>query len=193
MGADHSTASFTPWPTSPRLESAAAPSPPTTTSSRRRPIWSRPSRRSSSPASSPRAANGWTGGNRGAAGRPATTGASSPLGLRGVVHGVNVDTRFFTGNFPSHCSIEAARFPKGARAVTPKTVRRNAKQTRPLCGNPRRRARCAGTATTILRSTIGGRGRTCGSTSFPTAGLPGCACLRRSGDRLDRGRGGADS
>ena len=29
------------------------------------------------------------------------------LGLRGVVHGVNVDTRFFTGNFPSHCSIDA--------------------------------------------------------------------------------------
>ena len=29
------------------------------------------------------------------------------LGLRGVVHGVNVDTKFFTGNFPSHCSIDA--------------------------------------------------------------------------------------
>lgn len=29
------------------------------------------------------------------------------LGLRGVVHGVNVDTRHFTGNFPSHCSIDA--------------------------------------------------------------------------------------
>jgi allantoicase len=29
------------------------------------------------------------------------------LGLRGVVHGVNVDTRFFTGNYPSHCSIDA--------------------------------------------------------------------------------------
>jgi allantoicase len=29
------------------------------------------------------------------------------LGIRGVVHGVNVDTRFFTGNFPSHCSIDA--------------------------------------------------------------------------------------
>jgi allantoicase len=29
------------------------------------------------------------------------------LGLRGAVHGVNVDTRFFTGNFPSHCSIDA--------------------------------------------------------------------------------------
>ena len=29
------------------------------------------------------------------------------LGLRGVIHGVNVDTRFFTGNYPSHCSIDA--------------------------------------------------------------------------------------
>ena len=29
------------------------------------------------------------------------------LGMRGVVRGVNVDTSHFTGNFPSHCSIEA--------------------------------------------------------------------------------------
>jgi allantoicase len=29
------------------------------------------------------------------------------LGLRGTVHGVDVDTHFFTGNFPSHCSIDA--------------------------------------------------------------------------------------
>lgn len=29
------------------------------------------------------------------------------LGMRGLVRGVNVDTRFFTGNFPSHCSIDA--------------------------------------------------------------------------------------
>jgi allantoicase len=28
------------------------------------------------------------------------------LGMRGVVRGVNVDTTHFTGNFPSHCSIE---------------------------------------------------------------------------------------
>jgi allantoicase len=28
------------------------------------------------------------------------------LGIRGVVRGVNVDTSFFTGNFPSHCSID---------------------------------------------------------------------------------------
>jgi allantoicase len=29
------------------------------------------------------------------------------LGMRGRVRGVNVDTRYFTGNFPSHCSIDA--------------------------------------------------------------------------------------
>ena len=29
------------------------------------------------------------------------------LGIRGVIRGVNVDTSHFTGNFPSHCSIEA--------------------------------------------------------------------------------------
>lgn len=29
------------------------------------------------------------------------------LGMRGRVRGVDVDTSFFTGNFPSHCSIDA--------------------------------------------------------------------------------------
>jgi allantoicase len=29
------------------------------------------------------------------------------LGLRGRIRGVNVDTRHFTGNYPSHCSIDA--------------------------------------------------------------------------------------
>jgi len=29
------------------------------------------------------------------------------LGVRGVVRGVNIDTSFFTGNFPSHASIDA--------------------------------------------------------------------------------------
>jgi allantoicase len=29
------------------------------------------------------------------------------LGMRGVVRGVNVDTSHFTGNFPTHCSIDA--------------------------------------------------------------------------------------
>lgn len=29
------------------------------------------------------------------------------LGMRGVIRGVNVDTKHFTGNYPSHCSIEA--------------------------------------------------------------------------------------
>ena len=37
------------------------------------------------------------------------------LGTRGIVHGVNVDTSFFTGNFPSHCSIEALDSPRGVK------------------------------------------------------------------------------
>jgi allantoicase len=35
------------------------------------------------------------------------------LGIRGVVHGVNVCTKFFTGNFPSHCSIDALDVTRG--------------------------------------------------------------------------------
>src|SRR6188508_3214456 len=37
------------------------------------------------------------------------------LGMRGVVRGVNVDTSHFTGNYPSHCSIEAVDMPGGLR------------------------------------------------------------------------------
>ena len=37
------------------------------------------------------------------------------LGMRGVLHGVNVDTSHFTGNYPSHCSIEAVDRPMGIR------------------------------------------------------------------------------
>jgi allantoicase len=37
------------------------------------------------------------------------------LGMRGVIHGVNVDTSHFTGNFPSHCSIEAIDAPRGVK------------------------------------------------------------------------------
>src|SRR5688572_9568616 len=39
------------------------------------------------------------------------------LGMRGIVHGVDVDTSFFTGNFPSHCSIEAVDMPFAPRAA----------------------------------------------------------------------------
>ena len=49
------------------------------------------------------------------------------LGLRGVVHGVNVDTRFFTGNYPSHCSIDALDQTR----TTSRVPRRPSKQTEP--------------------------------------------------------------
>ncbi len=39
------------------------------------------------------------------------------LGMRGIIRGVNVDTSHFTGNFPSHCSIDAldAKLSAGLR------------------------------------------------------------------------------
>src|SRR5271169_3701714 len=33
------------------------------------------------------------------------------LGMRGIIHGVDVDTSFFTGNYPEHCLIEACDRP----------------------------------------------------------------------------------
>jgi allantoicase len=45
------------------------------------------------------------------------------LGLRGVVHGVNIDTRFFTGNFPPHCSIDALDARGGTARVTRRAVK----------------------------------------------------------------------
>src|SRR5688572_18074799 len=41
------------------------------------------------------------------------------LGIRGVIRGVNVDTRFFTGNYPSHCSIEAIDAKEAPRRGLP--------------------------------------------------------------------------
>jgi allantoicase len=40
------------------------------------------------------------------------------LGMRGIVHGVNVDTSHFTGNYPSHCSIEAVDLPAGIKPAS---------------------------------------------------------------------------
>jgi allantoicase len=37
------------------------------------------------------------------------------LGMRGVIRGVNVDTSHFTGNFPSHCSIDAVDISRPPR------------------------------------------------------------------------------
>ena len=36
------------------------------------------------------------------------------LGLPGIVHSVVVDTAFFRGNYPSHCSIDGCGLPPGA-------------------------------------------------------------------------------
>jgi allantoicase len=39
------------------------------------------------------------------------------LGVRGNVRGVDVDTSFFTGNYPSHCSIDALDTPRAVTAA----------------------------------------------------------------------------
>jgi allantoicase len=43
------------------------------------------------------------------------------LGMRGIIRGINVDTSHFTGNFPTHCSLDAidspAPLPLAARAA----------------------------------------------------------------------------
>ena len=63
---------------------------------------------SSFPANMMRMASGWTGGKTaGANGRPATTGATR-LGVPGLVAGLEIDTRHFTGNYPPGAEIEAA-------------------------------------------------------------------------------------
>jgi allantoicase len=38
------------------------------------------------------------------------------LGMRGIIHGVNVDTTHFTGNYPSHCSIDVLDTPAAVGA-----------------------------------------------------------------------------
>jgi allantoicase len=37
------------------------------------------------------------------------------LGMRGRIHGVNINTSHFTGNYPSHCSLEALDAPTAPR------------------------------------------------------------------------------
>ncbi len=44
------------------------------------------------------------------------------LGLRGIVRGVDIDTSYFTGNFPSHASIEARDGDSPWIEILPKTA-----------------------------------------------------------------------
>ena len=46
------------------------------------------------------------------------------LGMRGRIRGVDVDTSFFTGNYPTHCSIEATDGGREWTEILPKTALR---------------------------------------------------------------------
>ena len=52
-------------------------------------------------------ANGWTAGKAGAAAAPDHDHCVVRLGVPGIIHGFDIDTSFFTGNFPPQASIEA--------------------------------------------------------------------------------------
>ena len=47
------------------------------------------------------------------------------LGMRGAVHGVDVDTSHFTGNYPSHCSVEALDTVAAGRAPSRALLEQN--------------------------------------------------------------------
>jgi allantoicase len=57
------------------------------------------------------------------------------LGLPGIVHALVVDTAFFTGNYPSHCSVEACGLPPGADATADSVVWRPLLGRSELAGN----------------------------------------------------------
>jgi allantoicase len=57
------------------------------------------------------------------------------LGLPGAIHSVTVDTTFFTGNYPSHCSLDACGLPNGADATAENVVWHPLLQRSELSGN----------------------------------------------------------
>ena len=67
------------------------------------------------------------------------------LGMRGIVHGVNVDTSHFTGNYPSHCSIEAVDMARRLRSRS-----MHATEGAPWTTHAREDRCCAATATTVI-------------------------------------------
>ena len=76
--------------------------------------------------------------------------------MRGVVHGVNVDTSHFTGNYPSHCSIEAVDMARRPAAIAC-TRCEGAPWTTLL-----EKSVLRGNGDNFFRSPIAGRGPTCG-------------------------------
>jgi len=59
------------------------------------------------------------------------------LGLPGIIHSVVVDTAFFRGNYPSHCSIDACGLPDGADPTSDSVVWHPILPTSELSGDTR--------------------------------------------------------
>ena len=91
------------------------------------------------------------------------------LGVPGVVSGVVIDTAWFTGNYPPYASVDGA-VGRGLSVAGRAGRGRLARTAAPLAAGGRHRQPVPGVAARPSRS------RTCGSTSTPTAGWPGCGC-----------------
>ena len=60
------------------------------------------------------------------------------LGFRGRIRGVDVNTRFFTGNFPTHCSLDAI----DSATVPPRPVHAVNQAAHPQCDHAPVMSRC---------------------------------------------------
>ena len=106
------------------------------------------------------------------------------LGLPGIVRGVDVDTSFFTGNYPSHCSIDALA---ANRAVTPALAAQEGAPWTLLLP----RVPLDGEQSQLLPDPGGRSGRGAAMDASPSQHLSGwrcraTACLRRRRCRLVR-------
>ena len=104
--------------------------------------------------------------------------------VRGIVRGVDVDTSFFTGNYPSHCSIDAldtARAVGAALAAAEGPPWTSLLREVALTGNSHNYF--------AIRPETARRGRTCASTSFRTAASPASAPTATSSSTGPRAAG----
>jgi allantoicase len=145
-----------------------------TISSRRNRISSSLSRRFSFRGSTRPRASGWTAGNRAAAASRAIDWCIVQLGMRGIVHGVNVDTQ------PFHRQLSVALLDRGGRharrhqAVTPRGRRRAVDEAAP------KRPRSAATAKTCCRSPTRRPWTHVRLSIYPEAAWRGCASTAKS-------------
>ena len=139
-----------------------------------------PGAASSSRASTPTAASGWTAGRAAASARArATTGACCGSARRARCVGFDIDTHHFLGNHPPFASVDGRRTRRAARRSTALAARCD------VDASSCRSRRCGPARRTCSRRIAARAGHaTCGSTSSPTAASRASASYGRVAARL---------